>query len=89
MKESFPNDFLCRISGDEFVIVIKNISIEILDNKMKEFFNVIAENNDIASCGYALGSGSEIRTTLKEAEKMMYEEKDKYYERTGKQRRYY
>ena len=85
--KKFPNDFLCRISGDEFVILIKNIDSKTLEIKMHEFADIISKNNDIASFGYSTGTANTVDDTVKKAEQLMYIEKEKYYERTGKIRR--
>lgn len=87
LKERFNDDLLFRISGDEFVIIIKDINEDLLNEKIKEFENDIKLNNDIASIGYSIGTGMNIVNVIKDAEKKMYIQKEIYYEMNGKKRR--
>ena len=87
MRLSFPNDHICRISGDEFVIIIENIDKDIIEKKINDFRKEISLNNDIASLGYSFGEGKDIINIIKDAEQLMYDDKEKYYKKTGKTRR--
>ena len=41
----------------------------------------------IAAFGFDIGAGSEVYSTIKNAEQMMYADKERYYTETGKDRR--
>ena len=84
---SFPNDFIYRISGDEFVILSINPDPDLFKGKITNFEKELFENDRIASFGYAMGDGNLVLDLVKEAEKKMYEDKNRYYIETGKDRR--
>ena len=84
---AFPKDYICRISGDEFVIIVEDADMESFDVKMERFGRELIENDRIASFGYSIGNGSVILDLVKESEQMMYKDKEAYYKETGKKRR--
>ncbi len=84
LKSFFSNDILCRISGDEFVIICVN-PVEVFEEKMNEFKYVIENNHQIAAFGYTLGSGNDFIKLVNMAEKLMYDDKKSYYEREDKE----
>lgn len=86
LKSFFANADICRIGGDEFVVILENISPGFKE-KMAEFERVMKENGRIASFGYASGSVFEIKKIVEAAEQMMYESKKQYYSETGRDRR--
>jgi len=87
IHDFFIDDYVCRVSGDEFIILMKNPSEQYFNEKMEEFKRIIIENDNIASFGYSIGEGKDILTTVNEAEHNMYIDKDRYYKLTGKNRR--
>lgn len=86
LKSFFANADICRIGGDEFVVILENIGPGFKE-KMAEFERVMKENGRIASFGYASGSVFEIKRIVEAAEQMMYESKKQYYSETGRDRR--
>ncbi len=86
LKSFFANADICRIGGDEFVVILENIGLGFKE-KMAEFERVMKENGRIASFGYASGSVFEIKKIVEAAEQMMYESKKQYYSETGRDRR--
>ena len=84
---AFPNEHVCRISGDEFVIISLEHQLSIFLNQVEDFRRSIDSVNRIASLGYASGSGDMVLTIIKDAENMMREDKEDYYLKTGKTRR--
>lgn len=79
LKNNFDLDGIYRISGDEFVVVIKNIEAQ-------EFFdkaNALREENKlsdyITSIGQIYGDGKDIRTLIIEAEDFMYKDKAEFH----------
>ena len=80
-------DHLYRISGDEFVILLSEPKAAESDKAIAALKAAIAENDRIASLGYACGKSRLILETIKAAEKEMYQDKSKYYVETGRDRR--
>ena len=77
-----------RIGGDEFTILF------FYDNKdeIEEFIKLIKEK--VASCGYSISAGYAIcdgthslEETIGEADRMMYDDKARYYQESGLNRR--
>ena len=87
LKEAAPEAIACRISGDEFVCIIRNAETDSFAHTMKHLEGILAKNDRIAAFGYDIGAGSEVYSTIKNAEQMMYADKERYYKETGKDRR--
>ena len=51
---------------------------------MKRLESVLAKNDRIAAFGYDIGAGRNVYETIKNAEQMMYADKERYYKETGK-----
>ncbi|MCR5273583.1 MAG: GGDEF domain-containing protein [Lachnospiraceae bacterium] len=84
----FPDGDVCRISGDEFVVFLYNLTEEDFEKRMDAFKIVINENNRIASMGYTYGTtANNILKLVGDAEIKMYKDKEKYYLETGRDRR--
>ena len=84
---AFPEGEVCRISGDEFVCILKGMNDDIFRKRTQNFESVLNNEGRIVAFGYESGSGNQILTLIKSAEKMMYSDKEKYYLETGKDRR--
>ncbi len=83
LREQFPEDESFRISGDEFVSIIRlNEGID-FESRSKHFMKVLAENDHIASLGNSKGRASGLMELMRQAEAGMYEEKRLYYEELG------
>ena len=82
-----------RIGGDEFVAVIKNDDTAIVESIKLQIDGILEENKDYeyeisVSSGTAIHCNSEtFSETVARADKKMYESKNEYYIRTGKDRR--
>lgn len=87
LTEAAPEAIACRISGDEFVCIIRNAETDSFAHTMKHLEGILAKNDRIAAFGYDIGAGSEVYSTIKNAEQMMYADKERYYKETGKDRR--
>lgn len=79
---------ICRISGDEFVVLLDDVSEDGLAELKEKLNHAIRENERIASVGYAYGDGSDVMGLVGHAEKEMYADKSMYYKETGKDRRH-
>lgn len=76
----FPKENIYRISGDEFVVILKGIPEKVFESKTEAFMKSL-KNQDmpIASAGFVLGIESDCESLIRKAEALMYEEKLKYY----------
>ncbi|MCR5481440.1 MAG: GGDEF domain-containing protein [Clostridia bacterium] len=88
LREFFTGCDICRISGDEFVVLVGNISEDEKNEKMTQFGDFIGKNNRMAAFGYAYGPREEVLELVREAEEKMYEDKAEYYSETGYERRH-
>lgn len=83
LKDVFPNQSY-RIGGDEFVVISTGIKREDFNQKIKDLKIKMKQNNVSVSTGTVWKSRIEdIEQVLKEADKYMYVEKDKYHKMTG------
>ena len=78
---------ICRISGDEFVVLLYDIATEKLDVLKERLNTAITENSRMASVGYAYGEKEPMIELVSRAEKDMYDDKNRYYAETGIDRR--
>ena len=88
LKDTVHEGTVCRISGDEFVCIIKGVSEDSFKKIMDRLGATLKENNRIASFGYDIGEGKDIYNVIRAAEQMMYKDKENYYKETGKDRRH-
>jgi len=86
LLENFPDDDICRISGDEFVVIMHNVD-ESFDEKMITYCSHLKEHRCIASFGYMSGKGKDVLELIRQSEKMMYKNKEEYYKESNKCRR--
>ena len=87
LKDSLEKGEVFRISGDEFVCIIKDVKNDEFEGIMGKVSDAIKANDRIMSLGFAIGEGEKIIETVKSAEQMMYCDKEQYYKETGKDRR--
>lgn len=82
LRMYFKQEYIFRISGDEFIILCSDKTI--FESQYKKMKMKMA---DQASSGCLEGPGKEIMHLVTEAERLMYKDKSDYYIRTGKDRR--
>ena len=71
-----PKEEIFRIGGDEFVILLRDISREALSRKVTELKNT----NISASIGSVWDCGDvNVKELIARADRQMYSEKQKYY----------
>ncbi len=87
LTEQFPDAEVCRTSGDEFVVLLCGIAEEAVDKRMSKFRKLVDESDRIASFGYVYSEDGDPQKMISEAEKLMYEDKARYYRETGRDRR--
>lgn len=78
-----------RVGGDEFIIVCKNTSEEELAKVVTNIKKTLSETQYTVSLGYCynIDPNKNIEAMVKASDEMMYEDKEKYYLETGKERR--
>lgn len=78
-----------RIGGDEFVVVCRKASEEELKDLVDKIKKNVAETKYSCSIGYcySVNEGKDLEEIVKESDKMMYEDKARYYQKTGIDRR--
>lgn len=82
LQEYFPDDYAYRFGGDEFVVVCNDESVRAFHTKAETFYDRINEDDKpLASIGYSVDICSTLSLTFNEAERMMYCEKQSYYEK--------
>ena len=87
LKARFSAADIFRISGDEFVVLRRDVDENGFYSDVDALRDAIADRQDIASVGCACGSGSDALELVSAAEKAMYADKKAYYERHGIDRR--
>ncbi|MCR5638923.1 MAG: GGDEF domain-containing protein [Lachnospiraceae bacterium] len=85
--ESFKKGVCFRISGDEFVCIIRGINKKEMEKLIADFKDKINKNERLAAVGYVFGEDLDVLGMVKEAEKLMYKDKSAYYLETGIDRR--
>lgn len=88
LVRSFPDDEVFRISGDEFVIVVRDVTEEEFEARMATFADTLRDNDNVAAFGYDMGDRRDTLDVIKSAERGMYADKSLYYQETGKDRRH-
>lgn len=85
LKVSFGEEMTFRIGGDEFVVFQEEFDLGKIQTKLTNFAEALEKNGYYASVGVCSAEdGISIESIIKTAEKRMYEDKKKYYERIGK-----
>ena len=77
-----------RIGGDEFVILLFHDNEEEIVGIGKKLKEKAAEDGYSISVGYAVcGEDRDLNAAIAESDRLMYEDKAKYYQTTGRERR--
>lgn len=89
LARAFGKEACCRLSGDEFLVWLEDVSKEDFEAKAENFKQSITENGKpIASVGTSWSTCVlDAEQVVKDAEKAMYEEKRKYYDAFPEERR--
>ena len=76
-----------RIGGDEYAILCVDTPEEKVQELIRQTQEELEKTDYSCSIGYAMKQeGSTLDTLYQSADEMLYQEKQKYYERTGKKR---
>jgi diguanylate cyclase (GGDEF)-like protein len=89
LRSCFPKASLFRIGGDEFLVLRTDISREELDEKTARLRSAMKEQNVLMAIGVVWypDSKKDLSKLLSEADKLMYEDKRKYYEKNDRRNR--
>jgi len=82
MKRVFPDDMCCRMSGDEFLVIVLDVTEEEFVRKVELLRKLNAEGDvPMAAIGYCYRQKAKyIGEMMNEAEDDMYKDKQKFYE---------
>lgn len=87
-KEQFGTESTFRIGGDEFLVFIKDIELPEVENQVSKMKEAIIQQGYHISIGVSIMSASDnISDLVKTAEQRMYEDKRRFYEIEGNDRR--
>ncbi|MCR5481439.1 MAG: GGDEF domain-containing protein [Clostridia bacterium] len=79
LREVFDRGDICRISGDEFVVLLGGLTEEEIGDYAKKLRYAINKNSRIAAFGYTYGKKRMVLELVNEAEQHMYRDKEEYY----------
>jgi len=75
LVDGFGKENVFRISGDEFVVILRGITEDEVKARTVSFRAVLRDNDSISAVGNAFGKGCRIDYLISEAEKAMYVDK--------------
>ncbi len=87
LSDIFTDSDVCRISGDEFVVIRQNLDPEQFQERIRALESRLDGNGRILSYGTQTGKGGDLLELIKYAERNMYDNKRSYYEESGRDRR--
>ena len=89
LKASKNKHLVFRLGGDEFFILCRKTNEDELKEFVKEIKKNVRETKYSCSIGYCYcdDSNKDLEEYAKESDKMMYEDKARYYQKTGIDRR--
>ena len=89
LKEVFPDTEIYRAGGDEFMVLLRDTTMEYMQQREKELKSKALKSNAVSfAVGLCLEEDSQhIYDAMKTADKRMYEDKKKYYELFPEQKR--
>ena len=82
LKEVFPDTEIYRAGGDEFMVLLRDTTMEYMQQREKELKSKALKSNAVSfAVGLCLEEDSQhIYDAMKTADKRMYEDKAKYYD---------
>ena len=88
LRQLFDARNIYRAGGDEFVVILTDVSREQIEEKARELCQTAAGCPDVSfavGCGFEADCG-QVHKALKLADERMYEDKKRYYERLRAQK---
>ena len=91
LKSIFGAEYVYRIGGDEFIVVLENVTRQQMEEALGRFDEALASFNqentryDVnlsvskGAAGYEEGEDTEYKEVFKRADERMYQDKDAYY----------
>lgn len=86
LKAHFPEECIYRISGDEFVVIWPDVDYTQFKIAAGNAAAALAAEKQIAALGYVWGHEEDVGIAVRQAEKAMQTEKNKYYAALDNQR---
>jgi GGDEF domain-containing protein len=85
LEDEFGEYSLFRLGGDEFLVLCSGITEKELDTRVERLRLLMQKKDALMAVGYEWRPKSvgDIDSLLATADARMYEDKRKYYERTG------
>ena len=88
LQSHFKGRDVYRIGGDEFVVFVRDTEMDIINGKLKDISKHLAEHGFHISAGICRQKVPvDIGGLFKQAEKLMYDDKKRYYDQKGVDRR--
>ena len=88
LQSHFKDRDVYRIGGDEFVVFVRDTEMDIINGKLKDISEHLAEHGFHISAGICRQKVPvDIGGLFKQAEKLMYDDKRRYYDQKGVDRR--
>ena len=81
LREIFDARTIFRAGGDEFVVVLTDVTLEQMEDKARELYRIAKNYPDVSfsiGCGYEADC-RDVRRALAQADERMYEDKKQYY----------
>ena len=89
LKNTFAGSDIYRAGGDEFMVLVTGITEEELEEKIEQLRTYRSASEGVSfALGYCYSKGRiDIRQSMSIADKLMYEDKKRYYERFPEKKR--
>lgn len=79
LKEHIEQQFVYRISGDEFVVIWPDVEYKLFMSTVEDLEAALVNEKDIASFGFVWGTVEDVGIAVRKAEKAMQAAKNKFY----------
>lgn len=79
LKEHIEQQYIYRISGDEFVVIWPDVEYKLFMSTVEDLEAALINEKDIASFGFVWGTVEDVGIAVRKAEKVMQTAKNKFY----------
>lgn len=88
LKAHFGGNDVFRLAGDEFIVLKTNIKPEVFDSMVNNFrYTINNTHKTSVAVGHCIGKADDLIASIERAEKLMYADKDAFYQRNPKLKR--